>query len=303
MTPFEIAKERLQEAKKVSLIGLIKELGYKLDSNGSYYTMLSPFNSESKGSFVIDKKRTHKFIDYSAQKKGDVLDFVKELFSYNHNEAVDYLLKRTNIPIPKYEPVKEDVERIKIESMEDLVDARLIEYLEGRKISINIAQRYLKQALISFPNGKNPDRKYLVCAFKNNSGGYEFRNGFFKIGNSPKDVTNIKGDVQDDHVWVFEGFPDFLSYLTHKELKTPPCNVKILNTISFLGAILPFIQDKNVFYIGQNDSSGNKAWVKIKESCLNSLDMRHFYREYKDYNDFICGKKKVKTIKQILNIE
>ncbi len=308
MTPLDQAKERLRQAKDISLIGLIKELGYKLDSDGSYYSMLSPFRSEGQGSLKINKSTTDKWRDYGNGKHGDVIDFVRELFSLSVNEAVDYLLKKSIISLPEYAPVKQDVKAIEIKAVEPLSDPGLIDYITGRKIGLNQAKTYLKQARICFPNGKNPQREYLVIAWANNSGGYEFRNGFFKIGNAPKDVTNIEGRFANteylNEVFLFEGWPDFLSYLTYFNCVEMRGNAIILNSISFLEVIIPFIKDKEVVYYGQNDTASNKAYTRLTETCNYVIDRREIYLGYKDFNDFLCGKpikKKIKSISEMLN--
>lgn len=56
--------------------------------------------------------------------------------------------------------------------------------------------------------------------FKNDSEGYELRNEFFKGSSSPKDITSFKNEGKK--VAVFEGFFDFLSFISfleHKEVK------------------------------------------------------------------------------------
>ncbi len=46
--------------------------------------------------------------------------------------------------------------------------------------------------------------------FKNNFGGFELRNKYFKGSSSPKEITLISNN-SPDRLNVFEGFMDFLS--------------------------------------------------------------------------------------------
>ena len=58
----------------------------------------------------------------------------------------------------------------------------------------------------------NADKEkiYSAIGFKNNAGGYELRNEYFKGSSSPKCVTYL--DNKADKISVFEGFFDFLSH-------------------------------------------------------------------------------------------
>lgn len=307
MTALDHAKNKLRLAKEIPLLSIIKDLGYSLEDTGSYYSMLSPFRAESKGSLFIDKRRPNKWVDYGNGKRGDSIDFIQGIYpNFGKMEAIDFILNKRNISVslPAFEPtVKISSNPIEIVSVEALSHPRLIEYLTERKIGLNQAKRYLKQGVIRFPNGKSPTREHLVLAWINNSQGYEFRNSFIKVSNSPKDVTNIGGATDNKNtIGVFEGWPDFLSCLTYYNVSKMRGDAIILNSISFLEVIIPFIKDKTVVYFGQNDTAGNKALKRLREECTDVVDMRNDYYDYKDFNDFLCGKmrKRTKSIKEII---
>ena len=62
-------------------------------------------------------------------------------------------------------------------------------------------------------------RRYFALAFGNISGGYEVRNPYYKGCIKNKDISLIpqsRGEAQS-RVCLFEGFMDFLSYLTLKQ--------------------------------------------------------------------------------------
>lgn len=304
MTPIEIAKERLQEAKRIPLLGLLKELGYELDSNGSYYTMLSPFRSESVGSFKINKRKIHKWEDHGNGKFGDVVDFVMELFpTYSLKEAVDYLLSKKDTPYPKYEPEVREKENIEVLSVNKVTSPWLIEYLAERKITQIIAFTWLVELEIRFPYGKHPERVSRVLGFKNDSGGYEMRSKSLKLGNKPKNITTIHG-TNHDHIRLYEGFFNFLSDVENFNPDGSVINdCIVLNSLSFLPSILPFLKDKNVLGYLDNDRAGNEKTALAKSEILSFTDMRYLYSDYNDLNDMLTGKRKIKTIKQILNIQ
>jgi hypothetical protein len=300
----ESYKERLQEAKSVSLLGLIAELGYKMTSTGSYWIMLSPFRSEGKGSFDIDKRKPNKWVDRGSGKHGDVIDFVQELFHYSQKEAIDFLLKdkqsKYNVSLPEYEAIKDTRKSIDILGINKITDPSLIDYIASRHISLEIAEKWLSQLTICFPRGKRPEQNHIVWGWKNDSGGYEMRNRWKKISNSPKNITTIKGQSPTiDKVLIFEGSPDFFSYLTFFTLERPMCNSIVLNTISFLSSILPMIEDKKVEYWGQNDKAGDRAWKIIKKNCALSCDKRFVFEGYKDFNEFLIQDSEKKLSKML----
>ena len=309
MTPFDQAKERLRLAKDVPLLGLIRELGYTIDSDGSYYSMLSPFRAEGQGSLKISKRTPDRWRDYGNGKHGDIVDFVQGIFpQFSKREAIDYLLQRQNIPIPTYEPIKKDTNAIEIVTVEALSHPRLCDYLTERKIGLKQAKVYLSQAKIKFPNGKNPERIHTVLAWKNNSGGYEFRNSFLKLGNSPKDVTNINehwfkpeyGEV----VSIFEGFTDFLAYLTLINKSLPQFKSIVLNSASFIRVITPMLKDVQVWNYAHNDQAGNDVHSTLLEAGIDAKDMRYLYPIYNDVNDWLMQKpikKKTMSIRDVLN--
>ena len=59
----------------------------------------------------------------------------------------------------------------------------------------------------------HPQRQAI--GFPNVAGGYEVRNSFFKGCIAPKDITHIRQQgEQREKCLVFEGFMDYLSFLT-----------------------------------------------------------------------------------------
>jgi hypothetical protein len=291
---FDQAHSRLARAKEVSLIGLIKELGYKLEETGGYYRMISPFRSEGNASFDIDKRKPTKWRDRGSNLHGDVVDFVGELFHLSRKESIDYLLAKTNtIALPEYAPVKRDKKSIEIVSLQPLSSPILRKYLISREISVEVALRHLQEAVIRFPYSTiNPNHEHRVLAFRNDSGGYEFRSYKFKLGNSPKNVTTIKGC--GDNILLFEGFPDYLTYLTINNYRKEVDTAIILNSVSFLEIMIPFLKGHRILYWGQNDLAGDKAKKRLEEEGIVVKDYRLNFSDHKDLNAFWVAKCKPK---------
>ena len=145
----------------------------------------------------------------------------------------------------------------------------------------------------------NADKPYFAIGFPNMAGGYEVRNRYFKGCVAPKDITHIRQQGgQRCMCYLFEGFMDYLSFLTirvennpqHPRLDTQ--DYIILNSVSNLAkaeSILETYTQVGCFL--DNDTAGRNTCTKLKEKFGERLlDKSMYYREYKDLNDYLCGK-------------
>ena len=86
---------------------------------------------------------------------------------------------------------------------------------------------------------------------------------------------------------VFEGFMDFLSYLSKDKPTQPVGAVPVLNTTNLWPRALPFLNDKDgrVRLYLDNDAAGDAATRKLFENVASKLaDMRSYYAGYEDLN-------------------
>ena len=145
----------------------------------------------------------------------------------------------------------------------------------------------------------NADKPYFAIGFPNMAGGYEVRNRYFKGCVAPKDITHIRQQGgQRCMCYLFEGVMDYLSFLTirvennpqHPRLDTQ--DYIILNSVSNLAkaeSILETYTQVGCFL--DNDTAGRNTCKKLKEKFGERLlDKSMYYREYKDLNDYLCGK-------------
>ncbi|KXB37761.1 hypothetical protein HMPREF1870_02315, partial [Bacteroidales bacterium KA00344] len=138
-------------------------------------------------------------------------------------------------------------------------------------------------------------RCYQAIGFANQSGGYELRdNGLFKGTIAPKDITLIFTDKQTEHaidkplpVCVFEGFVDFLSFLSMKEEITSVCLV--LNSVSNVARTVRCLNDRHLTHIRaflDNDDAGRRAVQEFAGAGFHVEDMSIHYKDFKDLNEF-----------------
>lgn len=143
-------------------------------------------------------------------------------------------------------------------------------------------KKYCAQIVISFPFSKTDKiRTYELIGFKSDSGGYECRNSWMKICAGAKSHTTIKGNKEK--CIIFEGFFDFLSYLTHYRILEPKYTAYVLNGAGQFRALNQFIGSKEVLYYGDNDAAGDLIASEIK----NLKDMRYIYSFYNDFNKYL----------------
>ena len=171
----------------------------------------------------------------------------------------------------------------RILSINEELPLSLQSYLrEIRKIDLAVASPYLRH--VRYEVG---GREYSAIGFANRAGGYELRDGkTFKGAIAPKDISLIKRDASEK-LCLFEGFMDFLSYLTMKGKETAPCLV--LNSVSNLSRAVAYLHEKgndSVRAFLDNDQAGRQALKSLQSAGISVEDMSRHYAQYKDLNDY-----------------
>ena len=173
--------------------------------------------------------------------------------------------------------------------------------MQERSIDTDIAKSECKE--LHFTHNGKP---YFAIGFENVTGGYEVRNPFFKGCVAPKDITHIRQqERQADTCYLFEGFMDYLSFLTLRKQKQPQYSglqgqdYMVLNSVSNLGKAMDRLSDyERIHCFFDNDQAGNKACLELQRTfSFRVRDASIHYSEYKDLNNFLCGRKAVEDKK------
>ena len=109
----------------------------------------------------------------------------------------------------------------------------------------------------------------------------------FKGSASPKQITTI--DNRSDTAVAFEGFMDFLSYLSMKRPDRLRIDAVVLNSVANLPKAILFLERHSTIHaFFDNDDAGRKATAELKRLCPNStiINRSHLYREHKDLNEY-----------------
>lgn len=117
----------------------------------------------------------------------------------------------------------------------------------------------------------------------------------FHAGNDPKACKSDKA-MQASHasVMVFEGFIDFLSYLSLANSIHPVSDTVVLNSVVNLSKAVPYLSQHAVIHaFFDNDETGRKTTSDLLRLCPRSeiIDQSCFYRRYKDVNDYLIARK------------
>ena len=169
---------------------------------------------------------------------------------------------------------------------ESISNQALLSYIQSRKIDLELAKLYCQEVSYTVRN-----MNYFSIGFKNDSQGYELSNQYFKGSSSPKDITTYKNGK--DSCLVFEGFWDMLSYFALKGITQPEHDVVVLNSVLNLPKAVNFIaaHDK-VYTFLDNDLAGERTTNVLMGICKSLLNQSVHYSNYKDLNDYLCGKTK-----------
>lgn len=287
----DFSKQRLsiEEARQIDLIDYLSKLGYqpaKVRNNDHWY--LSPFREEKTPSFKVNKK-LNRWYDHGLGKGGNMIDFAIQY----HNCTVIELLQQLSNVFPFHqsiiqhsnEQLKESEERkIKIIKEGALSSFPLFHYLQQRKIPIDLAERFCKEVKYEL-NGK----EYYGIGFKNNSGGYEIRNPYFKASSSPKDITTFENAAKE--ATVFEGFTDFLSFMAiHQNQQQIISDFVILNSVSFFEKARPFMEEHEGIKLYLDRDTTGQDYSQYALSLSNKYkDESHLYKLHKDLNDWLVN--------------
>lgn len=284
------------EANQIEIVDYLDSLGYqpKKIKNRDYW-YLSPLRSEKDPSFKVNRK-FNVWFDFGIGRGGNLTDFgilyhncdVKKFLSKIENLISFHPQKRTvQQPLAESQSQQKALEHmIKVLAAKPLEHPLLCRYLDVRKIPLEIAYKYCRQVDFEMHN-----KKYFAIGFKNNSGGYELRNEYFKGSSSPKDVTQIRVSGAKG-IAVFEGFFSFLSYLAINQKKNHPLpNFLVLNSLSFFERSRYLMKEHNKvnLYLDRDNAGRKHTQIALKWE-IKYIDKSNLYKNYKDLNEYLINK-------------
>ncbi len=290
-------EEDLSAIKRYSIMEYLERKGVRpVRKTPAYAMYCSPLKEETRPSFKVDTEK-NLWIDYAEGRGGSIIDLCMRLEGCTLSEAICRLGQKApgnttqssksskreiSISPNQIEDVMASGTR-RLICLSDTLPPHLQEYLiKVRCINLEKATPFLK--CISYEvRGK----RYQSIGFANSSGGYEFRdNNTFKGTVAPKDITPIFEDMEQP-VCLFEGFMDFLSFLSMKEEVNNRCLV--MNSVSNIGRSISYLNNHQVSSIRtflDNDDAGRRATQELIKAGFKVEDMSVHYGNFKDLNEY-----------------
>ncbi|MBQ2884228.1 MAG: toprim domain-containing protein [Alphaproteobacteria bacterium] len=284
----------IQDIKLIPIRDYLAQRGVRpKQENNRYGFYLSPLREEGDASFKVDYSQ-NMWYDFGLGRGGSIIDLVMEVEKCNFQQAVERLQSSNIVPsnIVTSQTLHILPSSLQVVGDYPLRHPALINYLDSRAIDTAIAKKICREVHYSVG-----EHNYFAIGFRNDYGGWELRSERFKGCSTPKHITTI--DNGSDKALVFEGFMDFLSYLTIKRNDSPTCNIAVLNSVANVQKAVPFLaRHRSIYTFLDNDDAGRKALSEIERLCPRSevVNQSDFYRRHKDLNDYLRSQQPRKRV-------
>lgn len=281
---------KIDEAKSIPLEQFLSKLGYESVRNqrGQLW-YLSPLRQEKTPSFKVNTE-LNLWFDFGAGEGGTIIDLA--LTFGNHTsipEALKWIESTMGGEVYRFEP-KPSSPRPKAEPKHDVLmlgslkNPDLKRYLILRGIDLRKCRSELHEV-----HYVADSRSYVAIGFASDRGGYELRSRSFKGALGSKSISTRSGTDAKSAV-VFEGFFDYLTYLTL--WGKPSGQVIVLNSVSFRNQAVEHLKKTNVSRIElyrDHDAAGEALFAFFREQLpsVEIIDQAlQIYPDNKDLNDW-----------------
>ncbi|MGM9770687.1 MAG: toprim domain-containing protein [Candidatus Cryptobacteroides sp.] len=248
----------------------------------------SPFREETRASLHIDKEK-NLWNDFGLGQGGSIVQLVMLARRCNCRDAEAFIASLSPCMYEKPEP---SAPKSEIKAVSEIRSDYLINYLQKRKIPLELARQYCKEVIV-----RNPQKgmNFTLLGFPNNMGGYALNapTGFKSTTKAAVTTINTEGKMSvtpsSKSVAVFEGFFDFLSWQMMQGSKTPSCDIVVLNSVNNLQKATAFIgaHEKITGFL-DNDEAGQKCQTALERLFPGKVtDMSDLYGKYKDLNEML----------------
>ena len=283
----------LEEIRELDMVDYLAALGFQpeaIKKNGMDYWYLSPLRTEREASFKVNRKM-NRWYDHGLGRGGNLIDFGLLFFKCSFREFMekcpaDFSVQlNPGLPFTGRAEPDEKEHKIIITGERTLCSDPLIRYLHERHIPTSIADQFCRE--VSYELG---DRSYYGIGFKNNAGGYEIRNAFFKCSSSPKAITTIGSG--SDEVHIFEGFFDFLSFKTmYRNDAVGKSDCLVLNGAAMFERARETMRSYERKRLWLDRDATGAGYTKYALSLNEGyLDESGLYSRHTDLNDWLCNK-------------
>jgi DNA primase len=281
----------INKLRNIPMIHVLRKLNIEaIEKKKEQYWFKAPWRKERTASV---KCEGNLFYDFGDSSGGNTIDFIMKHFSIDFVNAVKWL--RNESCLFSFDPPKQntfsELKKKKpycIDNIQQLQNHILIDYLNTRKLNIEVCKRYLVEVYY-----KVNEKKYFGVGFKTNKGSYELRNKYAKLALGKKWFTWINNSHKS--IIVLESWSDFISLLTLYPKCEKSKDFLILNSLSTLSKADEVLNIyPEILFSLDNDNAGSNA----SEKCLkkwntdksSSKDIRCLFDGFKDVNEYLIYK-------------
>lgn len=290
----------IARTKQIDIVDFLKAIGCSPTKETACAAWFrAPYREDMTPSFKVNKHRNIWF-DFGLARSGDIIDLGILIYRTHDISRVLKLIENAapGVPVrtrtfqPSSEERNETLRNIRIGA---LTSAALKSYLASRGIDMEIGIRECREIHYTC-HGK----AYFAIGFANIAGGYEMRNPYYKGCIAPKEISVTATVKASLACCLFEGFMDFLSYLTlvKRGRLSPPCaqpDLIVLNSVSNLPKALSRLKAyKEIYCFLDNDDAGRRAVDLLREmNTATVYNIMEAFPYYKDVNDLLQDKKRM----------
>ena len=286
----------IKKIKQIKLQDFLASMGCKpVKQYGVNLMYLSPLRTEKHASFKVNTE-INQWYDFGIGKGGNIIDLAKQLYKSSDLSYLIHQIER-NAPssvsgsLPTIKPItpQNSFEHLQVLP---ITHPALIKYLEERCIDIETARTVCKELHFD-TRGKH----YFGIGCPNIAGGYEIRNPFFKGCIAPKDISHFYAEEPKKVCFVFEGFMDFLSFMTLRRKENDRLKWQdylVLNSVTNIHkAAKRLSRYDSVQCFLDNDEAGRNAYLQLSKELGKSVaDASTLYNGFKDLNEYLCAESK-----------
>lgn len=278
----------IENLRNIPIINVLKKLNIEaVEKKKDQFWFKANWRDERTPSV---KCENNLFYDFGEGCGGNTIDFIMKHFSVDFMEAVKWLRGEDVIfsfdpPAHNLYSVIKNEKPYSVERIQPIQNRILIDYLNSRKLNVEICKRYLDEVYY-----KIHDKKYFGVGFKNDKNNFEIRNKYAKLCLGTKWFTWIS--KSNNSLVVLESWSDFISLLTLYPKCEKSRDFLILNSLSMLSKVDDVLGSyRELLFALDNDAAGSNS----TENCmmkLNSLDIvckdiRYIFKGSKDINEFL----------------
>ena len=290
------------QANQIDLVDYLVRLGYtpkKIIRNDHWF--LSPLRDEKTPSFKVNRQ-LNVWYDHGIGKGGRLVDFGTAFHQCTVSELLQKLSDSNGQSLSFHQPKNPKAgekknemsqsEKIQILGSRDLSHPALLNYLQSRKISVDIARNFCME--IDFQLNH---KKYFAIGFPNSAGGYELRCPKFKGSSAPKSTSLIL-ESKSENLVVFEGFFNFLSFQMLQKNNGKALNdlpklqpdFLVLNSLSFLEKSREAMEKYAAIHLYlDQDKAGVQATANALQWSDKYKDLSKLYSQHKDLNEYLVN--------------